>query len=416
MPGTATVDPMVEKHLIDRERAESLIESMKQVAMDRDGFLNESEREAIANAKDRIAKCDEQLEIIGDNYQLTDEARNRLARLTRAVQPVTSYSRAGDLLYDVLHLGDVDCAARYRQAVNRAAEHMGTEATKTVPVAGDLGGLVVNPVVGPVIDPYPGGMPFATALGLTESPNAMMFLRPRIVDPNFATAVGPQGSGATLGFEKAELPSKKFDVTAEPVSLSTVGTYLNISQQLITLQAGSLDLIMSHQLKRLANAIDALLLAEMEKSTGHIVLAADADAAAILAALYQASATVYTTTGSLAEWVVMGPLGWARLGSLVDLAGRPLFPTLGAANAPGTASATTFTGSVAGLRVIVTPGIADTDMWVGNGEVMEGYVYRFPVLEAVEPSVLGRQVAVAAAVAGYRPFPDGAVLLAPSGG
>jgi hypothetical protein len=32
-------------------------------------------------------------------------------------------------------------------------------------------------------------------------------------------------------------------------------------------------------------------------------------------------------------------------------------------------------------------------------------MYRYPALDAVEPSVLGRQVAVAAAIAAYRPTP-----------
>ena len=123
---------------------------------------------------------------------------------------------------------------------------------------------------------------------------------------------------------------------------------------------------------------------------------------------------MYDATGSPATWIAMGPQGWARLGSLVDLAGRPLLPSIGAANAIGTAGADNFTiSSVAGLRSVVTPGITDDTFWVGNGMVLEGYIFRFPVLEAVEPSVLGRQVAVAAATAGYRPIPDGAIHLAP---
>lgn len=413
MTGTALAsDPMVAKHLEDRERAVGMIENLKQIAMDRDGFLNESERAAIESAKERIARSDEQLELISDNLAMTDEARNRLAHVSRAIAPAPSYSRAGQVLYDLLHLNEADSASRFRQAMNRAAEHMGTEATKTVPVAGDLGGLVIIQTVGAIIDPYPSAS-FASALGLTESPNAMVFMRPRIVDPDFATAVGPQGSAATLGFEKAELPSKKFDVTAEPVSLATIGTYLNISQQLISLQAGALDLIMSHQIKRLGWGIDNALLTEMVKSTGKVTLAADADSAALISAIFTASANVYTATGSLAQWIVMGPLGWARLGSMVDLAGRPLFPAVGPANALGTANASSFFLPTLGLTAIVTPAITDDTFWVGNDSAIEGYVYRFPVLEAIEPSVLGRQVAVSAAVAGYRPFPNAAQHLAP---
>jgi hypothetical protein len=257
-------------------------------------------------------------------------------------------------------------------------------------------------------------MPFANAIGLIDAPNSLHFMRPRIVDPDFETAVGEQGEDATLGFEKAELPSKKFDVTADPVALATIGGYLNVSQQLISLQPGSLDMIIGHMNKRLAGAIDRRMVAEVAKSTGKVTLAADADAAAILKALFDASAKVYDATGELASWVAMGPLGWARLGSLTDAAGRPMFPYLGAANALGGANASTFAMSgPAGLNPVVTPAIKDATFWVGNGACVEGYIYRFPILEAVEPSVLGRQVAVSAAVAGYRPNANGAVHLAP---
>jgi HK97 family phage major capsid protein len=284
---------------------------------------------------------------------------------------------------------------------------MGTDSAATTPTAGDLGGLVVKPVVGPIIDPYPRSMPFASTLGLIESTNALHFMRPRIDDPDFLTGVAQQTA------EKAELVSKKFDVTAEAVALKTVGGYLNISQQLISLQPGSLDLIVSHMLRRLGNAIDRTLVAEVAKSTGKTTLAANADAATILKAIFDASAKVYDATGELATWIAMGPAGWARLGSLVDAAGRPLFPYLGAANALGTAQADSFGIMPAGLRSVVTPAIADATFWVGNGACIEGYLYRFPVLEAVEPSVLGRQVAVAAAVAGYRPFANASQHLAP---
>jgi hypothetical protein len=68
-------------------------------------------------------------------------------------------------------------------------------------------------------------------------------------------------------------------------------------------------------------------------------------------------------------------------------------------------SATSFSVTVAGLTPVVTAAITDDTYWVGGDAGLEGYMYRYPVLEAVEPSVLGRQVAVAASIAGYRPTP-----------
>lgn len=409
-----TMEPLFRQLTDERGTKEQLIRTYAEAAAGEGRDLTDSEQETMRAARSRITAIDSQLDIVADDLMIADSVRDKLRTVSNAtsVYAEPKYRSAGQMIWDMLHQGDEMARTRYGRVMKRAAEHMGTEATTTVPVAGDLGGLIADPVVGPVIDPYPGGMPFATALGLQTSADSLHWRRPKIVDPNFTSGgVGPQGSGGTLGFEKAELPSKKFDVTADVITLETVGGYLNISQQLISLVAGSLDVIVGHMNKRLAYQIDALLVAEMALSTGYVDVAAAATGADLLAAIYAASAAVYTATGELASWIVMGPLGFARLGSFVDLAGRPLFPTIGAVNAPGTANAAQFVGSVAGLQTVVTPAITDNTFWVGNGNSIEGAIYRYPLLEAVEPSVLGRQIAVAASFAGYRPIPNSAIHL-----
>lgn len=411
--GATHADPMIERLLAERDDKANLVRVLTQSAYDAKRDLNPDDKGAIELAKVRIGELDSQLDLIGTNLAMTDEARARLSHLSRSVAPPTTYHRAGEVLYDLLHMGETESASRMYAAMQRAAEHMGTEKTTTVPVAGDLGGLIVRPNVGAVIDPYPGSMPFATAIGMQESSNAMHFVRPRLVDPSFATGAGRPGTGGTLGFEKAELPSKAFEVVGDVVSLVDRGTYLNVSQQLISFVPGALDLIVRHLLKRVAYQIDLALVTEMELSTGTLPLAANAAADVVLKAIYTASAMVYAATGELASWIAMGPLGFARLGGLTDLAGRPLFPTLGPANAMGTMSADSWSGSVAGLRVIVTPAITDDTFWVGNSAVLEGFIFRYPILEAVEPSVMGRQVAVMASTAGYRPIANGAIHLEP---
>jgi hypothetical protein len=138
-------------------------------------------------------------------------------------------------------------------------------------------------------------------------------------------------------------------------------------------------------------------------TTNTVALASNANAATTLAALFDAAAQVYAQTNELPTWIAYGPVGWAQLGSLADTAGRPMFPFLGAANALGNASLGDFNLGPLGLQQIVTPGITNNDIYVGNSAGFEAYVYSFPILEAVEPSVLGRQVAVAEAMAFYRP-------------
>ena len=293
---------------------------------------------------------------------------------------------------------DQEAKRRWDGVMKRAAQHMGTgDGSGTTPVAGGVGGLYVVPVVGPVIDLYPQGQPFLSAIGRSPAPNAMTFVRPRIVDPDFKDGAAPQS------LEKAELTSKKFDIKVDNLSLSTVGGYLNVSQQLMSLHATAWDIIVAQLQKRTAWAGEAAAITELAKTGAHVPLAAGADSAAVLAALFEAASLVYQNTFALPTWIAYGPLGWAMLGSLVDGAGRPLFPFLGAANAMGTAGLGDFNLGPLGLQQIVTPGITTTDIFVGNSNAFEAYVYSFPVLEAIEPALLGRQVAVAEAMCFYRP-------------
>jgi HK97 family phage major capsid protein len=398
-------DALVQQLEHERDAKLTLINNYMQAAAEETRDLSKQEQETITAAQQRVRSINDQITLVSTDLALATDVTDRLRMLSPAFAGTqTLYRSTGQVLYDLLHQTEPDSKARYQRSMMRAAEHMGYEATTTTATAGDLGGLHISPVVGAVIDPIPGGMPLASAIGLIDAPNAMSFLRPKIVDPNFATGVAVQ----TL--EKGELASKKFDVDATTVALATVGGYLNISMQLLSFQPGSLQLIVNHMNKRLGVAIDAALLAELDNSTGAQDLPAAGTAAQVLQALYDASAKVYTATGELATWIAMGPLGWARLGGLADAAGRPMFPYLGAANAMGTSGGVNqFAIGPAGLTPIVTPAITDASFWVGNSSCIEGYIYRYPLLEAVEPSVLGRQVAVAASFAGFRPITNGAV-------
>ena len=399
----------------DITKKRSLIEGLADRAADENRDLSEDEMATISGSTEEITGLKRQLDLLVQDIDISEETQGRLRSIGSAVVGGDfHYRSAGQLLWDCLHQSDPEARTRYTRTMRRAAEHMGTDAANTTPVAGDLGGLVVKPVIGPVADPYPRGMPFATAIGLRDIPTSdgFGFSRPYIVDPNFETGVGVQ----TL--EKAELASKAFNVEVTNVPLVTMGGYLNVSQQLQAFQPTALQIILDQLRRRLENAIDKSLVNEMMASTGFLALPATATAAEVIQAIYDAAAMYYGITLQLPSWLAMGPLGWARLGGLTDAANRPLFPTLGAVNAPGTSRATSFSTTVAGLTPIVTSAIADESMYVGGEEGLEGYLYRYPVLEAVEPSVLGRQVAVAASTAGYRPTPfaNAVIKIAPVAG
>jgi HK97 family phage major capsid protein len=387
---------------VDRNRA--LIDMLAERAAEKGVDLSDEDMAKIDDAQGQIRSWNGQLERLTADLELSEDAQNRLRNAGRSgaiTAPDFAYRSDGELLWDVLHQTDSEASARYRRVYRRAAEHMGTVAANTTPVAGDLAGLVVKPVVGPVINPYRTGMPLANAIGMRPVPasDGFGFSRPQVVDTGIDTGIAPQA------LEKAELASKAFTITTTPVALTTVGGYLNISQQLLSFNPASLGIILDQLRVRLERDVEATVLTAVTGGSTAVPIGAAATGPDILQAIYDAAAAYFTATNSLPTWLAMGPLGWARLGGLTDLAGRPLFPTLGASNAPGTASASSFAMTVAGLTPVITPAITDDSLYVGGDVALEGYLYAFPVLEAVEPSVLGRQVAVAASVATHQPPP-----------
>lgn len=400
-------DVLLDRLLAERDDRTGLIRSLTGAAAEAERDLSDQDKDTITRAQTRITEIDGQLDLLSNQLDMSEEVRNRLARLNpQAVQPTnTTYATAGELLYDMLHAHHSrDASQRYNRYITRAAEHMGTTAAATTPTAGGFAGLLTVPTVGTVLDLKPSGRPLVSSLGTAPMPNGWSFMRPRVVDTHLDDGVGVQA------LQKAELVSKHFDILADSIAPVTVGGYLNVSQQLLTWVAQALDLVIGQMGKRLSRYEEAAAVTALTATTATVPLTDATDPAAVLAAFFAASALVYTNTGELATNVAMGPLGWQALGSLVDSAGRPMFPWLGAANAMGSMSADSFglTGP-AGLTPVVTYGITTNDFYVYNAAGLEAYEYRFPVLEAVEPSVLGRQIAVAASLAFYSPTTTEAV-------
>jgi len=397
---------MIARLQAQRDGIETTATEIVERASDENRDLTDDELASIRSAKEDLARIDDRIDVLADDLSQNIEISRKIRQIG-APDTDYQYRSAGQVVWDLIHQSDPSAKQRYRMAM-RAAEHMGTDAAKTTPTAGDLGGLSIVPNVGAIVDPYPGSMPFVSAIGLSRI-SSPAFARPYVDDPDFEAGVAEQSK------EKAELVSKKFDVKSTVLSPVTLGGYLNISQQLITLEPGSLSFIVQHLRKRLGWQIEKAALTEVAKTTGSVTVGGSATptASEFQQAIYDAAAKVIAATKQNATMLVMGPLGFAKLGGLADLAGRPMFPYMGPSNAPGTSSANAFTSTVFGLRAIVSPAITDDSIYVMNDATFEAWWYPLPLLEAVEPSVLGRQVAVAAMFAPYRPtsFPNAIIKL-----
>jgi hypothetical protein len=442
---TETINPAVADYV--HERAELLkkievltanIKEREKAATEEKPYTpSEDDLDPIKKAQARVRKLDELINVLGEDVTMSDEVEAKLRRTGRGRNTTCPrYRSAGHVMSDFMkatfsqHPNDPevrDAKVRWDAVIktadneaggdedarfdpvahSRAAEHMGTTAADTVATAGGFGGLFVSPVLGPIINVLPVGQPFLTAVGKQQAPNSMSFLRPSVSDPDFDTAASAQG------LQKNELRSKKFDVTTATLEMDTYGGYLNVSQQLISLHPSGWDLILSQLRARVARRGELAALAHLALSSGSVTLSATGNSQAVWEALVAAAGDVWTATNLPPEWIAYGPGGWERLAKVVDTTGRPLFPALGPLNAFGQARLGDEDVDLSGLRPIATRGLSGSEIWMGNSLTFEAFSYSFPVLEAVEPSVFGRQVAVAEALAFYRPVANGAVKIAP---
>lgn len=416
---------LAEQILAERDKIENTINVLQATAHDRGELPSDTDLETIEKGQARIKVLDRQLEVVGEDVSMDDDTRERLMRGGAGRAPsAPKYRTAGELMRDTVLAnfapkgfeGAAEARERYERHM-RAAEHMGTTAEATTPTAGGFGGLQTIPVVGPTIDVSNAAQPFLNRIGKRRAPGTD-FARPRIVDPDLKTG---EGAGKQT-LQKAELKSKKFDVKSDLLTLETYGGYLNVSQQVISLQAAAWDIIITQLQKRVAWQGEAAAILELQQSASEVPLATGAASDVVLSALVDGAVEVWEKTGEFPTWIAFGALGWARLAKLVDDVKRPLFPFLGAQNALGTSNLGGAALGPLGLDQILTPGITNADIWMGNDIAIEAYNYPFPVLEAVEPSVFGRQVAVAEALAFYRPTTtegtpgtgDGAVRIGPA--
>ena len=391
-------DAMVQRLLNERDQKLSLIDQIAGVADEAGRDLFETESNTIRDAQERVRSLNTQVDQLTQNLELAESAQARVRSLDpRILAKDFTYRSAGEFLYDMLHQGDnQDAGMRLRKYQQRAAEHLGYDKANTVAVAGGFSGLTVAPVLGPVLDPSPQGRPLFSAIGATRL-ESLTFIRPRIVDPNMSTGVG------VVALEKSEMPSKAWDIVGETVTTQRIGGYINVSEVLVEMMAGSLDSVVQHMNRRVEQYSEKAVVTEIDKTTAVVPLAGSASAD-ITAAIGDAAALVVQNTGRMPQWIAMGPTAWGNLIGVSDLAGRPLLPPVGPVNAYGTGGADTYFGTFGGLNAVVTPAITTPDMYVGNQFGLEIYERPMPLMQAFEPSLYGRQVGVATFLGFYHPI------------
>jgi HK97 family phage major capsid protein len=264
----------------------------------------------------------------------------------------------------------------------------------------DTPGLLPTPVVAPIFDDINPLRPLVSALGPRSMPQAgKVFIRPKITTH---TEVGNQAT------ELTGLDTRTMVVDDIQVTKKTFGGTVLLSEQVIDWSDPSMlsavlnDLAGQYALATEKEAVDTMV-SEIDSNNREVTDLTDAEE--VVADLYAVAALIAGVGNYLPTHLIVSPKTWAKLGSLIDQQGRPVFPQTAPINGIGTlpGGVTGWNGNPLGLQLVVSNQIstqaiqasaqeAEDYMFLANARFMEVYEQQKGAISIEVPSTLGRQV------------------------
>jgi HK97 family phage major capsid protein len=376
-------DQMIARYMAEIEERSQFVAGIYEAADGKD--LSDEQTALVNDVNGRMADVNKKLEPLLENRRIAGDSSERVAQLAKFMQnqprPAADveYRSAGHYAIDMWRAGLGQPEARERlDTFNRAAAHQTTT---------DSTGLLPSGILQPVLNFIDAARPVVSALGPRQLPGSG-WSRPKVTQH---TAVAAQSA------EKAELNSQKMIITKLPAVPVTYGTYLNVSRQLIDWSdPAAMDLIISdmaaqYAIKTEDVTVDALVAGGTAATTN---LATGVNTAAqVAAAFWGAAGQVYSAVKGAGRLIAAAPP--QMLGQV-----GPLFAPINPVDSQSTGFVAADwgqgqVGSIAGIPLYVSAGIADNKIVVMSTAAAEVYEDRIGSLQVVEPSVLGVQVAYA---------------------
>jgi HK97 family phage major capsid protein len=376
-------DELLSRYVAEIEERQQFIDGLVEAAQTENRDLEEKELALVTRAKDRIEELNSQMIPLEEARRISGDSADRIAALAKAMsrdeRPTEiEYRSAGAYVLDRWRAGlGMEEAVRRLDLFHRAASHQTT---------GDNPGLLPEQILGPVVNFVDASRPLTNALGPRQLPSGS-WSRPKVTSHT---------STAAQTGEKTELVSQKMTIDKLPVSASTYGGYVNVSRQDIDwTQPAIMDLVINDLAGQYAldtenhtcNQLSAAAPAGPTLPTG------TPTAEDVASALWGAAAAVIPAVGGQGQILAAAPP------ELMSILG-PLFPPVGPSNAQSAgfsiaAMQSGLAGSIAGIPVYVSNGMAADTILVLSTAAAEVYEDRIGPLQVVEPSVLGVQVAYA---------------------
>jgi hypothetical protein len=407
--------PMLARLYAERDQVCDFVDKTVNEAATAERHLSTTELDTLERSRGEIAKLDAQIDPL-EQYENARAAGDHAGQyLVPAGQPAdrghqggdgrtglgaqvenrpTDYRTAGHVVVDLLRAapktrGGLEDTAAQERLNSSGISVPGTENRAVAnQTTSDVLGILPTPIVGQIVTNIDAARPFITSIGAKDLGNipGKTFSRPVITQH---VEVAEQTT------EKTELASQKMIIEDVDFTKKTFGGVVDVARQTIDWTSPA--------------AWDALitdLQAIYGKRTENY--AADAFAASITStaievggtgaastfqqwatALYAAAAQAYAGVEELPDHMWMSLDMWASLGPIVDQWTRQT----AAQRAAGASSPTSFAGNVLDFDRTVVPSFPTGTLIVGVKSKVEFYEQRIGLLTAVEPRLLGVEVA-----------------------
>lgn len=378
----------------EREEQVAFIDTLLSRAESESRDLVETELNSLEAARERISSIDAQIEPLAEfeNHRAlsvdvrTGNSTVGDARPAAHVSEPPQWQTPGAYLADyVRSLGVRRGDGRYQvppderagERITRALEHETT---------GDVPGVLPEPIIGPVVDMMDRARPFITSIGprpLGGIPGTT-FSRPKVTQ---RPIVGQQPE------EKAELPSQALKIDPINFQKATYGGSVNVSYQTLDWTSPSAwDVLIRDLADVYGTTVEGVAATDFAGKVTQEVPRAGDTLQDWMSALYQAAAMVYRGAFRLPDRMWVSVDQWALMGALVDAARVVSRPADNAGFGAGTNLAS-FAGDVLALPRVVVPQLPEGTVVLGYSGGYEYYEEAIGLLTAIEPALLGVEVA-----------------------
>lgn len=402
-------NPVLTRLLEQRDEQTTFIDNLlSQVETDKRDLVD-AERRNLEAAQERIKQIDDQVKPL-EEFEATRSAHsqsaNRPAPTNRADSGDDGEHRGGgerrnlsvqDRASAPFRTSGEFVATQLRAAGNpQAGVEPDADAARRMAeyriahqTTADTPGLLPVEIVGPIHSDLDAARPFVNSIGARDGGQSKgkKFLRPYVTQH---TQVGKQTA------EKSELPSRPLKIDTLEFNKETYGGALNVSRQDIDWTSPSAwDAIISDLQDQYGIFTEDGAAAEFDSLVTEKVELIDTTFEGYVDAIYDAAAHAMTAGGTKRASALRMPNHiwtsvdmWGELGKIMaklkaDSPGSGI----------GSSSAANFSGTMLDFTRTMVPGLPPKTMIVGRTNLAEFYEQRIGLLQAVEPSVLGIQIA-----------------------